>query len=145
MHYNKSWTLKAFTTFNSNNNSTISSTPSTRVDIVYCNYSLRISTKEINKLIYLKPEMYILNSTNHLGILSFDSCFYGYWVLSFYDKPSTMNCIDTLRSNGMIVTDIQKLLSKMVYLENSIINTIKNAEFPIYVAQVENAMKNKNI
>lgn len=89
--------------------------------------------------------MYVLYSTAHIGILSLDPGLYGHWVLSFYDEPSAMNCINTLKNNGMMVSDIQKLLSEMMNLENSIINTIRNAEFPYYVAQVENEMKNKNI
>jgi hypothetical protein len=83
-------------------------------------------------------------STLHLGILSFDSCFNGKWVLSFYDTPSAMDCIETMKSNGIEVTDIQNLLPERMHLKNTIIDTIKNVEFPAFVAKVENSMKNKN-
>jgi len=113
-----------------------------RVD--FLNHSLNILADEVNEFIYLTPETYVLQLTLHLGILSFDSCHQGKWVLSFKDEPSVMDFIETLRKNDIKVTDIQKLLSEKVRLEDAIIKTVTDVSFPNFVAEVEYTMKNKN-
>lgn len=111
----------------------------------FLNHSLNIFADEVNELIYLTPETYIVQSTLHLGILSFDSCHHGKWVLSFNDEPSAMDFIKTLRTNNIKVMDIQKLLSERVHLEDAIIKTVTDVSFPNFVAEVENFMKNKDV
>lgn len=110
----------------------------------FFNQSLNIYSNKVNDFIYITPETYVMYSTLHLGILSFDSCLNGKWVLSFYDETSAMGCIEKLKSSAIEVTDIQNVLSERMHLKNTIIETIKNADFPTFVAKVENSMKNKN-
>lgn len=114
-----------------------------RVD--FLNHSLNILADDVNEFIYLTPETYVLQSTLHLGILSFDSCHHGKWVLSFNDEPSILDFIKTLKKNDVKVTDIQKLLSERVHMENAIIKTVTDVSFPNFVAEVEYIMKNKNV
>lgn len=64
-------------------------------------------------------------------------------MLDFHNESSAISCAQTLNSNGITVTDIQNLLLKKIQLENAIITTIKDAEFPYFVAQVEASMKNE--
>lgn len=140
MNYKKSWMINSFSNLSSNSEHT-TSIPM-RVD--FLNHSLNILADEVNEFIYLTPETYVLQSTLHLGILSFDSCHHGKWVLSFKDEPSAMDFIETLRINDIKVTDIQKLLSEKVCLEDAIIKTVTDASFPNFVAEMEYTMKNKN-
>ncbi|XP_060881290.1 uncharacterized protein LOC132952847 [Metopolophium dirhodum] len=141
MKYNKSWIINCFSKLSLNSEHT-TSIP-LRVD--FLNHSLNILADGVNEFIYLTPETYVMQSTFHLGILSFDFCHHGKWVLSFNDLPSAMDFIETLRKNDIKVTDIQKLLSERVHLEDTIIKTVTDVGFPNFVAEVENAMKNKDV
>ncbi|XP_015372434.1 PREDICTED: uncharacterized protein LOC107167768 [Diuraphis noxia] len=127
MKYKKSWMINCFINLSSNTEHT-TSLPM-RVD--FLNHSLNILADEVNEFIYLTPETYVLQSTLHLGILSFDSCHHGKWVLSFNDEPSAMNFIETLRENDIKVTDIEKLLSEKECLEDAIIKTVTDVSFQI--------------
>jgi len=141
MEYNKSWIINCFSKLSSDSEHTTSMPM--RVD--FLNHSLNILADKVNEFIYLTPETYVMQSTLHLGILSFDSCHHGKWVLSFNDEPSAMDFVETLRKNDIKVTDIQKLKSERVHLENAIMKTITDVGFPNFVAEVETVMKNKNV
>lgn len=122
------------------------STPNTHIRVIFLDRSLNILTAEKTENVQLKPETYILHSALHLGILSFDSCDRDRWILSFRDIQSVTNCVQTLRKDGINVTNVQKLVSERMHLESTITKVITNAEFPSFVANVENAMKNnKNV
>lgn len=141
VQHNKSWLLKCYSKLGSNNENTILK-PNTLMLVIFLNRSLNVFVNGKNEQIYIKPETYILNTTLHLGILSFDPCHCGKWVLSFLDEPSAMDCVQTLRSDGLKVINIQKLMTeRMNIIENDVINTITNPEFPNFVANVENIMK----
>lgn len=140
-YYNECWILNSYSKLNSGSKYTITSTPNTQIRIIYLHRTFNIVTGGKNEYIYLKPDTYILHLTLYLGILSFDSCNRGKWVLSFQDKLSVINCVEILRRNGINVVDIQKLASKRIHLNSTIIKLLTNAEFPYFVAKVENAMK----
>lgn len=140
MNY-KSWIINCFSKLSSNSEHTTS----TLLRVHFLNHSLNILADGVNEFIYLTPETYVMQSTLHLGILSFDFCHHGKWVLSFNDEPSVMDCIETLRKNDIKVTDIQKLLSEREHLEDTIIKMVTDVSFPNFVAEVENAMKNKDV
>lgn len=143
MEHTKSWLLKCYSKFGANNEHTILK-PKTLMIVTFHNHSLNVLVNGKNELIYIKPETYILTTTLHLGILSFDPCHYGKWVLSFQDELSAMGCVQTLKSNGLKVNNIQKLISeRMNLMENAVINTLTNPEFPNFVANVENVMNKK--
>lgn len=90
-------------------------------------------------LIRLTRDTYVLQSTVHLGILSFDDTVGHWWVLTFEDKQSAADCALTLRiCVGVTLTDIEKLLLDRARLEDSIVQTIMNPTFPQFVANVEN-------
>lgn len=143
MEYNGSWKLKCFSKLSSNNENIIS-TPNIELKVVFINFILNIYVNGSQEFIYLTPETYIFYSNLHLGILSFDIHRWGKWCLSFYDEPSVINCVETLRNSSINVTDIQKLISDKKQYENAIIKTITNSQFPQFVAKIENTMKNKN-
>ncbi|XP_025204912.1 uncharacterized protein LOC112601479 [Melanaphis sacchari] len=136
---NKSWIINCFSKLSSNSEH-ISSIPM-RVD--FLNHSLNILADKVNEFIYLTPETYVMHLTLNLGILSFDSCHHGKWVLSFSDEESVMDCIKTLRKNDIKVTDIQKFMSERMHLEEVINKTVTMEGFPHFVAEVENAIKTK--
>jgi len=140
MKYSKSWIINCFSNLSSNSEYTAS----IPMKVDFLNHSLNILADGVNEFIYLTPETYVLQSTLHLGILSFDSCHHGKWILSFNDESSTMDFIEMLRKNDIKVTDIQKLLSEKVCLEDAIIKTVTDVSFPNFVAGVEYNMKNKN-
>lgn len=142
MNLNESWFIKSYSSLGSSNVYTISNT---QIKVKLFNHSLKIYSNKLNDLIYITPETYIMYSTLHLAILSFDSYHNGKWVLSFHDESSAKYCIEKMRSNGIEVTDIQNLISGRMHLKNTIIDTIKNLEFPTFVAKVENSMKTKNV
>ncbi|XP_026815198.1 uncharacterized protein LOC113555076 [Rhopalosiphum maidis] len=133
--YDKTWIINCFS-----NNKHTTSTP---MRVGFLNHSLNIFADKVNEFIYLTPETYVMHSTLHLGILSFDSCHHGKWVLSFSNEPSGMDCIETLRKNDIKVTDIQKLISERAHFEDAIIKTVTDVGFPHFVAEVENAIKTK--
>lgn len=142
--YSGSWNLKSYT--NNENSTHCTLTPNPQTSIFYLNQSLIVFKNGIfSEIIYLTPETYILYSTLHLGILSFDTRHHGKWVLNFYDEPSAVNCINTLKNSGIEVTDIPELLSTKTHLENTIMNIITNPEFPHFVAKVENYINNTNV
>lgn len=143
----ESWNLKSYSNLSSNSENFILSTTitNTQTSIFYLNHSLTVLTNGIsNEIIYLTPKTYILYSTLHIGILSFDIRHHGKWILSFYDEPSAVTCVETLKNNGLEVANIPKLMSKKVDLESSIKNIITNPEFPHFVAQVENVINKTN-
>lgn len=142
MKYNESWILKCYSKLNSSNEITFTA-PITEIKVVFINYLLNIFINNSNEFIYLTPKTYILYSNLHLGILSFDPHHGGKWCLSFYDELSMKTFIQTLRNNSINVLDIQKLLIEKKSLEYAIIKTIKNSQFPQFVARIENDMKNK--
>lgn len=62
--------------------------------------------------------------------------------MSFEEELSAINCIETLKNNGIKVTNIQ-ILTEKINLDNALVETLSNTEFPHFVAEVESAMKNK--
>lgn len=140
--HNKSWIIKCFSKLNPGGKHTTSTIP---MRVIFLNHSLNILADGMNEFIYLTPETYVMQSTFHLGILSFDFRHNGKWVLSFNNELSAIDCIETLRQNDIKVTDIQKLLSEKVQLQDTIIKTVTNVGFPNFVAEVEKNMKNKNV
>ncbi|VVC27218.1 Hypothetical protein CINCED_3A006405 [Cinara cedri] len=140
--YTESWNIKSYSNLSSSCENSTQPTiikSNIKTSVLYQNHSLTIFTNGIlSEIIYLTPKTYILYSTLYLGIMSFDKYYHGKWVLSFYDKPSAVKCVDTLKNNGLEVTDIPKLLSEKINLENTIISLIKNPEFSNFVVQVEN-------
>lgn len=146
MQYTGSWNLKSFSNLSSSNeNSTQSTiTPNEHTTVFYLNRSLIVFKNELfSEMIYITPETYVLYSTLHIGVLSFDNYHHGKWVLNFYDELSAVNCVQTLKNTGIEVTDIPKLLSTKVHLENTIMNIITNPEFPQFVNKVENYINKK--
>lgn len=114
---------------------------------VYNDHSLNIFTADqatAIECIHLATDTYILQSTAHLGILTFDDPVGHWWVLSFQNEPSAVDCASTLRNCiGMAVADVKKVLSDRVHLEDSIVNTIMDVTFPHFVANMENAIMKK--
>lgn len=143
MKYNESWKIERYSRLDSNNENIVS-TPNIEIRVVFINYILNIYRNDTIEYIYLTPKTYIFYFNLHLGVLSFDTCNWSKWCLSFYDKLSIMNCVETLRNSSINVTDIQKLILDKKHFENTIIKTITNSQFPQFVARIENIMKNKN-
>lgn len=119
-------------------------TPNEHTTVFYLNRSLIVFKNELfSEMIYITPETYVLYSTLHIGVLSFDNNYHGKWVLNFYDEPSAVNCVKTLKNTGIVVTNIPELLSTKMHLENTIMNIITSPEFPQFVNKVENYINKK--
>jgi len=110
---------------------------------IYHDYSLNIfagdETTVPEEIVRLAPDTYVLQSTVHLGILSFDNPVGRWWVLTFEDEQSAADCALTLCTCvGVTLADIEKLLLDRARLENSIVQTIMNPTFLNFVTNMGN-------
>lgn len=145
-NYDLRWSLRSYYSKSNSDEKrqhAIRTTPDVRqFTAVYSDRLLNVFTaNEMIDLIRLVPDTYVLRSTVHLGILSFDDLVGRWWVLSFWDEQSAMDCASTLQAHvGVTITDVEKVLSDRACLENSIVRTIMDPTFLHFVADMEDSI-----